>query len=171
MLLILINLSYCSKDTATNTKASTANDLLVKDNAISGWTRSGIYWTANSSSELTDRINGGAEVYTNRGFVEAAMQTYQGKILDNFEMVELFIYDQETVENTKLVFDEISRQLSNSTDLNSSVGIEAKMEYLPGSQKIIFYKSKFFVSISITSDSEEALEVLKIFAASVDSNI
>jgi hypothetical protein len=170
-ILLCSSLFFCTKDKGTNSKATSAADLLVKDNAISGWTKSGRHWTTNSAVELRNEINGGSVIYTSRGFVEAAMQTYEGTILNYTETVELYIYDQGNEANAKSVYDEVVRGLSTSIDWMDGAGTEAKIEFGGMLQRIIFYHSKYFVSLTISSDTEEALDVLKIFATSVDSNI
>ena len=50
-------------------------------------------------------------------------------------------------------------------------GTEARIERFPLSQMITFYRSKYFVSLTITSGLDESLEVLKQFAKNVDSKI
>jgi hypothetical protein len=48
-----------------------------------------------------------------------------------------------------------------------SSGEIARIERLPLSQRIVFWKSKYYVSLSITSSLDEGLEVLKTFAGNV----
>lgn len=164
-------LFFCSKDKSSNPKALTPEDLLTKDNEISGWVRSGDFWTASNAGDLNNHIDGEAVIYTNRGFVEAAKQGYQGEVLGNTESVELRIFDQGTAENAQSVFDELVRQMSNPVDWNTNSGRMAKVERFPLSQKLMFWKSKYFISLSITSGLDEALNILKTFANNVDSKI
>ena len=46
-----------------------------------------------------------------------------------------------------------------------------KLSVLSMSQKILFRKSNYFVSLTITSHLDEALDVLKTFAINIDSKI
>ena len=165
--LILSIIFSCSKDKGSNPEALTPEDLLIKDNEISGWVRSGDFWTASSAGDLNNYINGEAVIYTNRGFVEAAKQEYQGNILGNTETIELRIFDQGTSENAQSVFDELVLQMSSPIDWTSDSGNWAKIERFPLSQKLIFWKEKYFVSLTITSGLDEALNVLKTFGNNV----
>jgi len=167
LLLTFSLLFFCSKDKSSNPKALTPEDLLIKDNEISGWVRSGDFWTASSAGDLNNYINGEAVIYTNRGFVEAAKQEYQGSILGNTETIELRIFDQGTEENAQSVFDELVLQMSSPIDWTSDSGDWAKIERFPLSQKLIFWKEKYFVSLTITSGLDEALNVLKTFGNNV----
>lgn len=85
--------------------------------------------------------------------------------------MELHIYDQGTTANAKSVFDELVRQMSSPMDWISGVGEEVKIERFPLAQRILFYNSKYFISLSITSGLDEALDILKTFANNVDSKI
>ena len=98
LLLLVVVLSGCSKDSITNSKAVSPEDILTKDDEISGWKRSGESWTANSSGELNTYINGEEPVYTRHGFIEAAMQKYEGNVLNNSVTVEQRIFDQGSSE-------------------------------------------------------------------------
>ena len=171
LFLLFTCLFFCSKKNATNPKAVSTEDLLTRDNEMSGWTRAGEHWNASSSGDLTNYINGEAVVYTNRGFVEASKQEYQGTVLGNTESVEVRIFDQGSSANAKSVFDELVRQMSNPLDWSDKVGKEARIERFSLSQRILFYKEKYFISLIITSGSDEALDVLKTFAINVDGKI
>lgn len=170
-LLTVSLLFFCSKDNSSNPKALTPEDLLIKDNEISGWVRSGDFWTASSAGDLNNYINGEAVIYTNRGFVEAAKQDYQGNILGNTATIELRIFDQGTAANAQSVFDELALQMSNPVNWLTNSGQTAKIERFSLSQKLIFWNSKYFISLSITGETDEALNILKTFANNVDSKI
>lgn len=170
-LLTVSLLFFCSKDNSSNPKALTPEDLLIKDNEISGWVRSGDFWTASSAGDLINYINGEAVIYTNRGFVEAAKQDYQGNILGNTATIELRIFDQGAAANAQSVFDELALQMSNPVNWLTNSGQTAKIERFSLSQKLIFWNSKYFISLSITGETDEALNILKTFANNVDSKI
>ena len=161
----------CSKKETTEPEIVTPEDLLIKNDEISGWTATGNKWTASSSGELNNVINGEEPLYTRHGFVEAAMQSYSGTVLSNEVIIELRIFDQGKETNAKALLDEVVLQLVNHINWTPGVGDEAKIERFPLSQKILFRSSKYFVSISITSGLDEALDVLKTFASNVDSKI
>ncbi len=170
--LLIVTLFFsCAKKETTNSEPVTVLDILLKDGEISAWQRTGNSWHANSSGELNTYINGAEPVYTQNGFVEAAMQEYEGLVLGSNVSVELTIYDQGNASNSKDLFDELVLQLVNPIDWNTSAGVGAKIERFPLSQKIIFWKSKYYVSLSILSGLDEALDVLKTFANNVNSKI
>lgn len=161
----------CSKDNSNNPNALTPEDLLVKDNEISGWVRAGDFWTASSAGDLNNVIDGEAVIYTNRGFVEAAKQDYQGNVLGKTETVELRIFDQGSAENAQSVLDELVIQMSNPINWSTKSGQTAIIERFSMSQKLLFWKSKYFISLSITAGTDEALNILKTYANNVDSKI
>lgn len=55
-LLTFSALLFCSKENTNNPKALTPEDLLTKDNEISGWQRTGERWTVSSNGELFSHI-------------------------------------------------------------------------------------------------------------------
>lgn len=169
--LVFGTLFFCSKKNPMVDTILAPEDLLLKDNEISGWERSGQCWVASSYGELTNYINGEAVIYTSRGFVESAFQIYQGSVLENTETVELRIFDQGNQKNAESVFDELVNQMSSPIEWDPGVGEQAKIERFPLAQRIIFWKSKYFIAFSISSGLEEALNVLKTFSINVDSKI
>ncbi len=170
-ILVIFNIISCKKSESTSPEIVTVQDLLPKSNDISGWQRGNNFWTANNRDELTAEINGAEVIYTRNGFVEAAMQTYEGVILGNNAIVQLEIFDQGNGANSKTLFDEIVLQLVNPLDWTNGAGEEAKIERFPMAQKIVFPKSKYYISLSIGSGIDEALDVLKTFANNVNSKI
>ena len=168
---IIIVIAGCSKDSITNSKAVTPEDILTKDDEISGWKRSGESWTANSSGELNTYIDGEEPVYTRNGFIEAAMQKYEGTVLSSAVTVEQRVFDQGSKENAASLLDELVLDLVNPIDWSTGAGDAAKIERLSMSQKILFRKSNYFISLTITSHLDEALDVLKTFAINIDSKI
>jgi hypothetical protein len=178
LLLIIVIVTFfinsgCSKKNSTEPEPVTVSDLLPKNNEISGWQRGGDSWNANSSSELNNYINGEEPLYTRHGFVEASMQKYEGTVpgVSGNVTVELRIFDQAKTENAAALLNEIVLQLINPIDWSEGAGQAAKIERFAITQKIIFYRSEYFVSLTITSGLDEALEVLKTFANNVDAKI
>ncbi len=170
ILIILISLMSCSEKNSTKPEAVAPEDLLPKDDEISGWTRTGEFWTASGGAELSSYINGGAAIFEKHGFVECAAQVYEGAILEIIEKARLMIFDQGNSDNTSSLFEEYVLQMSSPIEWTEA-GTGARIERFPLSQMIVFYRSKYFFSLTITSGSDEALEVLKQFAKNVDSKI
>jgi len=171
VLLLLACVLSCSKDSITGSKAVIPEDILTKNDEISGWKYAGESWNASSSGELNTYINGEEPVYTRHGFIEASMQKYEGRVLDNSATIELRIFDQGNAENAASLHQELTLQLVNPIDWSSGAGEEARIERFPLSQRILYWKSKYFVSLTITSGLDEALDVLKTFAINIDSKI
>lgn len=170
-LLILSIAAGCSRKNTSKPEALTLEDLLVKSNEISGWQRTGQHWSAGSSSELTNCINGEAVIYTNHGFTEGTEQGYQGKLSEHAETLELRIFNQGNTANAKAVFDEIVSQMSSPVDWKDGAGQAAKIERYTLAQRIVFYKSKYFIALSISTGQDAALDILKTFANNVDHKI
>ena len=141
LLLFISSLMVCSKKNSTSPEPVMPEDFLSKDNEISGWTRSGDFWTAGSGGELSSYINGAAALYMTYGFVECAAQVYEGAVLESVETVEMMVFDQGNSNNSQSLFQEVIRQMSSPMDWQGGVGAEAKIERLPMSQMIVFHRS------------------------------
>ncbi|MDP2981929.1 MAG: hypothetical protein Q8O92_01195 [Candidatus Latescibacter sp.] len=171
LFLLSVTLFNCSKDSVTNSKPVTVEDILTRDDEISGWKRGGVSWTAGSSGELNTHIDGEEPLYTRNGFIEAAMRRYEGRVLTISAAIELRVFDMGTPAHAQSLFNEIVLQLVNPIIWSPGAGEEARIERFPLSQKIVFRKSVYFVSLSITTGQDEALDVLKTFAGNVNSKI
>jgi hypothetical protein len=170
-LLIIFNI-FCSKEPTKNDEILTIEDLLVKNNDISGWTYNGSGWIANNISELTVYINGAAEIYQRHGFLEAAHQAYQGKIDNVDRQLKLTIYNLGSENNAQATFEDPDIGLSGALVWDNGAGNEAKYNRYGGlSQILIFYQSAYLVSLDINYDTEESLNILKQFALNVDGKI
>ena len=171
LILLITFLSFCSKKNSTDSEVVSVSDLLTKDGEISGWPRDGNSWTANSSADLNNYINGEEPVYTRNGFVEGAMQSYSGSIFDDPVSVQVRIFNQGNENNAQTLFNELVLMLINPVTWDDGAGEEAKIERLQLTQKIIFWKRKYFVSMTITSNLDEALNILKTFANNIHLKI
>jgi len=161
----------CSKKNTANPTAVTVEDLLLKSNEISGWSASGGGWTATSETELFAHIDGAAPLYTKYGFVEAVEQDYQGSITGTQSVISLEIYDQRTPVNAQSVFNEVVPTLSNAEVWQSPNLADARIERFMLSQDIVCLKSNYYIKLTVDSNLNEALDVLKTFANNVGSKI
>ena len=116
-------------------------------------------------------INGEEPDYTRHGFVEGAMQKYEGSVLGNSVTVELRIFDQAGAANAAALFTELAARLVNPIDWSPGAGEEAEIERFTVSQKILFWESKYFIWSTIDSGLDEALDVLKTFANNLDTKL
>ncbi|MBN1782978.1 hypothetical protein JW948_17725 [bacterium] len=162
---------FCDKKNTSGPETVTIEDLLVKDNEISGWSRSGDFWLASSSTELAVYIDGAADLYTRHGFVEAVSQTYQGLIEDNTESITIRIYDQANKDNAVALFPDYINENTINPETWSEVGEDARIERFVLGSQIVFHKSSYFVYMEVSSSLEQALDILKSFARNVDRKI
>jgi len=169
---VIFSLS-CDKETTKNNEILTIEDLLVKNNEITGWSYSGGSWVANNISDLTTYIDGLAEIFQRHGFVEAAHQQYQGKIDGANRQLLLYIYNQGIEENAKALYQDPDLGLSGAVDwTQGNPGKEAHyIRYGGLSQVLSFYQDKYYVQIQINYDTEESLNVLKQFALNVSGKM
>jgi hypothetical protein len=171
LLLSIMLVLSCSKENSTTPKAVTPDDLLIKAGEISGWQKGSVHWTSNSSGELNNNIDGEEPIYTRNGFVEAAMQQYEGTVLDEAATVEIRIFDQGKADNAQALYQELTLLLVNPINLDDNIGTEGKVERMALVQRIIFWEKKYFVAMTITSGLDESLNVLKTFARNVSTKI
>jgi hypothetical protein len=169
-LILLTLLVSCKKDAATENPAKTIEDYLVKNNEITGWTLGSNKWTANNISELTNRINGAAEIYRRHGFVEAASQDYQGTVNSNQTALKLTVFNQASKANASAVYSDPDVGFSGAITWTNGAG-EASQYLRNGglSQQLCFYRNNFFVLLEINADTEESLNIVKQFALNVDA--
>lgn len=170
-ILLTILVLACSKDSTNTNEIITTEDLLVKNNEITGWVYGGERWMANSITELTTYINGLADVFQRYGFVEAAHQSYEGKIDNENKKLQLTIYKQQNEESARAVYENPDLGLGSALQWENGAGSEAKYVRYGYSQALVFYKGPYFVYLQIDYDTEESLIILKLFALNVDSKI
>lgn len=162
----------CTKDTGNN-ETLTIEDLLVKNNEITGWVYAGSGWVANNGSELTTQIDGGAELYIKYGFIEAASQLYHGNINDISCEIGLTVYNLGTTDNVVNLFEDPDLGLTSAlTWLDNPAGTVAKyIRYSGLSQVLCFYRGSYLVYLTMSFDTEESLNILKQFGYNVDEKI
>jgi len=147
-------------------------DLLVKNNEITGWTYSGAGWVANNISELTNYIDGLADVFQRYGFNEASYQLYVGAINSAQVELRLTVYNLGTNENVKSLTADQAISLVGGIQWTNGAGEFAQYARYNGlSQELIFYRDKYYVNITIMADTEESLNIIKQFALNVDGKI
>ena len=170
-IVVLLVSVQCSKKNTASPELASVEDLIVKDNEISGWRRAGEGWVVSSETDLYGRIDGGAPPYIQHGFVEAAYQSYSGMVLLDTVTVVVNVFDQAKAANAQALFAELAVKLITPETWQTDKFQEAKIERTQLSIRIVAWKSKYYISLSITSNLNEALEVLKTFATNVGSKI
>jgi hypothetical protein len=172
MAVMLIFSWSCTKDPGNNTTL-TIEDMLVKNNEITGWVYSGAGWIANNGSELTQQIDGGAELYIKYGFTEAASQLYQGTINEISCEIGLTVYNLGTADNAVALFEDPDLGLTSALVWSDNpAGVSAKyIRYSGVSQVLCFYRGCYLVYLTMSFDTEESLNILKQFAYNVDEKV
>jgi hypothetical protein len=170
ILALILLFAACSKDTTDNNQVITTEDLLVRNNEITGWVYGGERWMANNITELTTYINGLADVFQRYGFVEAAHQSYEGQIDNENRRLQLTIYKQQDEANAQAVYEDPDIGLGSGIQWQNGAGEEAKYIRF-GMQALVFYSGQYFVYLQINYDTEESLIILKQFALNVDQKI
>jgi hypothetical protein len=170
-IILILTLTQCSKKKSTNPEPATVEDLMIKNNEISGWLKSGAGWFANGESELTTFIDGAAPEYIQNGFIEGSEQSYQGTIKLESVTLLLRIFDQGNETHTKNIFDILSSRLSSAEQLQLEYVQESRLERLPLAQTLLARKSKYLIKLTIESNYDEATTVLKIFLQNMASKI
>jgi hypothetical protein len=165
-------LPACDKsDSGSNPDIVSIVDLMPQQNEISGWSRtagSDGSWLATNAAELQDQINGGSELYTNHGFVEAAMQSYVGTInAQSGVACEIQIYDQGSETEAVTVFDDANNVFTNPVTPANPPSAKAQISKELFSYRMKFVKGKYYVLISIITSEDKGQEVLEVFANNV----
>jgi len=170
---MIFSLFACSKDSnSTNQTKQAIQDLLVKDNEITGWSFRSSGWTANNVSELTTYIDGAAELYQKYGFVEASDQKYTGKVNNTSADMEIYVFNLGTKENVLGCYSDANNGLSGAITMTLPIGEGSKYVRNGGlSQVMAFIKGKYYVYLDISADTEESLNVLTQFAKNINAKI
>lgn len=162
----------CKKESSTETPAKTIEDYTVKSNEITGWTLGAAKWTANNITELTTYIDGAADIYRKYGFIEAVHREYQGTVNGNAATLKLDVFNHGTKTNAQNLYADPDLGFSGATPWSSGAGDAARYLRNGGlSQQMSFYRNGFYVSLEMSTDTEESLNVLKQFALNVDAKI
>ena len=173
---LLCALPACDKsDSGSNPDIVSIVDLMPQQNEISGWGRAAGgdgSWLATNASELQDQINGGSELYTNHGFVEAAMQSYSGTVNTQSGVAcEIQIYDQGADADAAAVFDDANNVFTNPITPSNPPSEKAQISKELFSYRMKFVKGRYYVLISILTSEDKGQEVLEVFATNVAGKI
>ena len=158
----------CNKGFLNPDQSRNAQDLLVKDKEIPGWSISGPGWVAYNMDELTTYINGAAELYYKHGFVQGAFQSYEGKVDNIDSRIELTIYDQGSESNALALYEDPFLGFSDAEDWNGAGQAAHYVRYEGLSQVLSFYYGKYLILVQIDIDTEESLDIIKKFALHVN---
>lgn len=173
ILLTILALAFaatCSKSTS-EPEVISVEDLLVKNNELAGWVYGDERWVAQNDTELFDEIDGAGEINMQNGFQEGAYQNYNGTINEEAKVLDVMIFDQTTSENAEIVFDAPETDFGDAVPWANGAGDEAHYKTVGWVTRMSFRSGKYYVLLTVNSDSEEGLNILKQFALNVDGKI
>ncbi|UCD19618.1 MAG: hypothetical protein JSU64_00320 [candidate division WOR-3 bacterium] len=148
-------------------------DLIPDTGDISGWAQSGEMDVAENETQLWDLIDGAGIVFLDHGFVKCAFQEFSGEVLSTPCIVLLRAFDMGDTTNAYAVYHDNRLELGDEipwTDTGHA-GVEARIETSSLYHKIEMWHDRFFVDITITDVTLEALNVAKLFALNVSDAI
>jgi hypothetical protein len=169
---LLVVLVSCKKETTTETPAKSIEDYLTKSNEITGWAAGATQWTANNITELTVYIDGAAEIYRKYGFIEAAHREFTGTVNGNPASVKLDVYNHGSTANAQSLYADPDLGFNGALVWTGGAGNAAHYLRNGGlSQQMAFIRNGFYISLEMSADTEESLNVLKQFALNVDAKV
>lgn len=160
-ILLACVLLACGGSTNGPDKALEPVDLLPESGDIQGWHRVGPTQMAGSYDELYTYIDGAADRYVDHGFEAYAAQRYEGT--SGFS-VEISIYDQgdplsaRELYNDPLMVPTPHRALPDLGD-EARVDESGLFDY-----SIEFWQGRFFVRVTVSDTSADALHTALLFA-------
>ena len=139
--------------------------------STSGMLTSGDPSVATDTASLQDVINGGYETYTNHGFEEMVYQRYEGTVSGTSAMAEVKIFDQGTAVHAEALNDEIRQMGQFTWESLSGIGDEAHQGVGLNAYGIIMRRADYTSELTITSSTQDAQELLKLFATHINNEI
>ncbi len=139
--------------------------------STSGMLTSGDPSVATDAASLQDVVNGGYETYTNHGFEEMVYQRYEGTVGGTSAMAEVKIFDQGTTANAEALNHEIRQMGLFTWETLSGIGDEAHQGVGLNAYGIIMRRANYTSELTITSSTQDAQELLRLFATHIDTEI
>lgn len=146
-------------------------DLVPTDNDISGWIRSSAMEIAENETQLWTIIDGEGVIWVDNEFVKFVRQYFGGDL--PAVILELRIADMGDTTNAKNLYDDVEIEYYTSPiqwDENNA-GVEARCEMIGYSWILDFWNDKFHAWITISDNSDAALNIAKLFALNIDTAI
>ncbi|MFC1888783.1 DUF6599 family protein [Thermodesulfobacteriota bacterium] len=151
---------------STGINTAKVRALVPIDHEVSGWTRDGGEIVCQNLAELTQRINGGAPFFIDRGVRRVVFQDYQKT---GGTYINLEIYQTETSSQAERIFRDY--YVDQPVELNE-IGSTARLaDNLIGVYFLDFYQSNFYVRLTITEKTGTAKNDLVLFARKVSGKI
>jgi len=157
----------CGDDGGTKAKIRHPQDFLPP--ATEAMQKNGPPRTATDTADLQDIVKDGYEVYTNNGFVEMVEQLYQGTVGQESAAIKIWIFDMGTAKNAESLHDELLQK--GSWEEWNELGDEDHRQTKLLGFVILFRLDKYSVELEIDSKSQEAEDLLVLFATHIDYEI
>lgn len=149
-------------------KALEPVDLLPESGDIQGWNRAGPTQIASTYDKLYNYIDGAADLYIDHGFEAYAAQRYEGT---GGLSVEISIYDQGDPLSARELYNDplmvptphrVLPDLGGEARLNESGLFDYTIE---------FYQGRFFVRVTVSDTSDDALNTALLFATHLSAHM
>jgi hypothetical protein len=124
---------------------------------------------ATDTAGLQDIVNGGYEIFTTNGFQEMVEQNYEGTVAGTAATMRVWIFDMAETDNATVLHDELTR--TGAWEEWSEVGDQAHRRTELFAHIIMFRREQYSVRLDISSSSQEAKDLLSLFATHIDQEI
>jgi hypothetical protein len=125
--------------------------------------------TATDTAGLQDIVNGGFEVYTNSGFREMVEQMYSGTVGGANATVRVWIFDQATSDNAVALHEEILQE--GTWEQTDEIGDAQYRRTELFASIILFRRDQYSAQLEISANSQDAKDLLVLFATHVDQEM
>ena len=125
--------------------------------------------TATDTAGLQDIVTGGFENYTSNGFLEMVEQVYSGTVGGASATVRVWIFDMGADENAASLHDLILQE--GSWEDWGVLGDEDHRKSGLLGFVTLFRRDNYSVQLDISSNSQDARDLLVLFASHIDQEI
>jgi len=166
--LLVLVLVGCSGDDGAGPDTLRPQDLVPPGTAE--MPKDGAVEVAADQTGLQGIVDGGWQMFTTNGFQEIVRQYYSGTVGGAAATVEVWISDQGTTSNADDLHDDYVQAVGTFVEWNNFAD-EAHTALGLGSYTIVFRRDRFWSRLSITASSQDAQDLLELFATHIDDEI
>ncbi|MBN2172099.1 MAG: hypothetical protein JW819_12340 [Candidatus Krumholzibacteriota bacterium] len=166
--LLVLALAGCSSDDGAGPDTLRPEDLVPPGTAE--MPQDGAPDVATDQIGLEDIVDGGWQMFTTNGFQEIVRQRYAGTVGGGPANVEVWISDQGTVSDADDLHDDYVQSVGTFIEW-AGFADEAHTTLGMGNYTIIFRRDRFWSRLNITASSQDAQDLLELFATHIDDEI
>lgn len=160
----------CSDDDGSGPVIRNPEDFLPQ--SVGDMTRDGNPLTATTATELQGHINGGYEVYVENNFQDFAWQAYQGTVGGGQATVDVWIFELATADDARALYDEDDHLCGALREELNGIGEQGELCFNPNEgSRVIFQRGKYWVRIYVNNNTQDAKDLVELFATHIDSEI